>query len=164
MKRCYSKDSYDDCSVCDDWVYFTKFKAWMEQQEWEGKELDKDLMLGSLMMYSPETCTFVDKGVNSFLLVRGNSRGVHPVGVCYDKSRALYQSHCNVIFNGVRKRKNLGRFNDPTLAHKAWQEAKLNQAKLLQSKQTCSRTKAGLQRVIDKLTQHIEQGVETKSL
>lgn len=26
---------YDGVTVCEDWKYFSKFKAWMETQEWE---------------------------------------------------------------------------------------------------------------------------------
>lgn len=50
IKRGYSdvfKDknkSYKDVTVCKEWHLFSNFKKWMEQQDWEGKELDKDIL------------------------------------------------------------------------------------------------------------------------
>lgn len=164
LKRCYSNYGYLDCSVCEEWLYFSNFKKWMEQQEWEGKELDKDLYRGSLNHYSPDNCTFLSRDVNCFVLLRSKFRGEFPVGVCYDNSRRLYQSHCNIIEKGERKSKNLGRFKDPLTAHRAWQTAKRDQAIYLQSQQTCERTIKGLQRIIDKLQYHLDNNIETKDL
>lgn len=164
LKRCYSKDSYEDCSVCKEWLTFSNFKDWMEKQDWEDKDLDKDLYRGSLKHYSPENCTFVQKEVNSFVLTRAKYRGEHPIGVCYDKARELYQSHCNIVLDGKRSSKNLGRYSNPKLAHKAWQVTKHDQAIYLQSQQTCQRTVNGLQRIIDKLQDHIDNNIETKDL
>jgi len=48
ISRCYSErelekyPTYKGCSVCEDWLYFSRFKAWMEKQAWEGLVLDKD--------------------------------------------------------------------------------------------------------------------------
>ncbi len=165
IRRCYSEayqkkqPTYSGCTVCDDWLYFTKFKAWMEQQDWKGKALDKDLLLEGNKIYSPKTCIFVDQAINNLTLVnQSHKKSGLPLGVTinYNNYKARISEY-NV-------RRGLGTYQTPTLAHKAWQEAKLTQAKLLQSLQTCERTKLGLQRVIDKLTNHIEQGVETKSL
>ncbi len=50
LQRCYSKKyleskpSYIGTSVCSEWVYATEFKKWMEQQDWRGKSLDKDII------------------------------------------------------------------------------------------------------------------------
>ena len=47
LQRCYSKSyqekhpSYKGCSVCEEWLTFSNFKAWMETQDWKGKSLDK---------------------------------------------------------------------------------------------------------------------------
>lgn len=49
IQRCYDKGAlsrdtkYVGVTVCDDWLTFSKFKAWMQQQDWKGKELDKFL-------------------------------------------------------------------------------------------------------------------------
>lgn len=50
LQRCYSekrliKDpSYVGCSVHPDWHRFMNFRSWMEKQDWEGMELDKDIL------------------------------------------------------------------------------------------------------------------------
>ena len=44
LKRCYSEKHllitpcYRDRSVNKEWFIFSIFKAWMEQQDWEGKQ------------------------------------------------------------------------------------------------------------------------------
>ena len=58
---------YYGCSVADEWFTFSKFKAWMETQDWEGKQLDKDLMVWGNKVYSPETCIFVSQDLNNNL-------------------------------------------------------------------------------------------------
>lgn len=164
LKRCYGKNSYSNCKVCEEWLTFSNFKSWMKEKDWEGKELDKDIMKGSLGLYSPDTCLFIDKDVNSFVLTRPKFRGSHPLGVCYDKVRGLYQSHCNLIVDGERKSKNLGRYKTPEEAHRAWQLAKRDRALQLQAEQTDSRVIGGLQRIIDKLQHDYDNNLETKTL
>lgn len=68
IKRCYSTKcqekfpTYKGCSVSADWHTFSNFKAWMEKQNWEGKQLDKDILIEGNKVYSPETCVFVSGG------------------------------------------------------------------------------------------------------
>lgn len=70
ITRCYSEKfqyknpSYIGCSVCDEWLTFSNFKRWMEQQDWHGKDLDKDILVKGNRVYSPETCMFVDRKTN----------------------------------------------------------------------------------------------------
>ena len=70
IERCYSekyhdkKPTYKECYVCDEWLYFLKFKSWMEKQDYKGKELDKDILIQGNKVYSPETRIFVDKTIN----------------------------------------------------------------------------------------------------
>ena len=67
--------SYKDVTVCEEWHLFSTFRAWMDQQDWEGLQLDKDLLVKGNKIYSPETCLFVSGQVNNFVLERGASRG-----------------------------------------------------------------------------------------
>jgi hypothetical protein len=71
LDRAYGaeRQAYENVSVCQEWVSFNSFKSWMQLQDWEGKELDKDL-LGDKTSYSPETCTFVSKKINMFLQLK----------------------------------------------------------------------------------------------
>ena len=87
LKRCYSKKflesnpSYIGTSVCREWLYASEFKKWMEQQDWHGKCLDKDIIAPRSKLYSPETCAFVLNATNLFVIARDASRGDYPIGV-----------------------------------------------------------------------------------
>lgn len=128
LERCYSKvyqakqPSYIDCTVCAEWLTFSKFKEWMEGQDWNGKQLDKDLLIDQNKHYSPSTCVFVDSSVNQFLKDRAACRGEFKIGVYYSKSRHCFISSCrNPI---TKKREFLGHFDTEEDAHLAWKKRK----------------------------------------
>lgn len=166
LRRCYYLDkvgtnpTYKDCIVCEDWLAFSNFKAWMETQDWEGKQLDKDLLVEGNKVYSPETCIFVTGQVNQLTVLTNSIRGEHPVGVAAIKGRTYYQSYIN--YRG--KRKTLGTFKTTTEAHKAWQKAKLSIIEEFINEAQCKKTRKGLERIEGKLRYHIENGIETTSL
>ena len=64
LKRCYSdklqerQPTYKGCSVSEEWLTFSAFKVWMEKQDFERKQLDKDLLFEGNKVYSAETCVF----------------------------------------------------------------------------------------------------------
>lgn len=83
LQRCYSEKihekhpAYKDCSVCDEWLVFSNFKLWMEQQDWQGKGLDKDVIGKSL--YSPDTSIMVSPDTNKYfrnMFSQNNGAGV----------------------------------------------------------------------------------------
>lgn len=100
LKRCYSEQfrkqrpTYEQCTVCDEWVYFTNFKQWMKNQEWEGNQLDKDILILDNKVYSPETCLFVPLSVNNFF------KGLKTNAVYYDIDRNKYRVSINNKFIG----------------------------------------------------------------
>ena len=126
LHRCYSvstqarQPTYIGCKVCDEWKYFMAFKAWMETQDWKGKELDKDL-IGNGKLYSPDNCVFVSQALNKLFTDCGASRGELPIGVYWEKIDKKYSAR--VAINGKNKR--LGYFSSPDDAHAAWYNAKL---------------------------------------
>ena len=128
LRRCYSAveqaryPTYIGCSVCDEWLTFTNFKRWMENQDWEGKQLDKDLLVEGNKVHSPENCVFVDNVTNSFMLANDASRGEWPIGVHFDKGKGKFRVQCRNPFS--KKQERLGRFTCPQEAHKAWLERK----------------------------------------
>jgi len=79
LTRCYSKKllesypTYIGTSVCSEWLYATTFKKWMDQQDWHGKSLDKDIIVPGNKLYSPETCAFVLQATNLFVIARDAS-------------------------------------------------------------------------------------------
>lgn len=128
LNRAYKlgKHSYISCEVCDEWLTFSNFKRWMEEQDWEGKQLDKDL-LGDGKLYSPDTCCFIDSKANSFLTTRRAGRGNYPLGV-RRKPGCRFEARVN---DGSGRPKSLGYFGCATAAHLAWKAAKRRQAIIL---------------------------------
>lgn len=124
LERCYSDHSfkkyptYIDCEVCPEWHTFSSFKAWMEAQDWKGKDLDKDLLVAGNKIYSPSACVFVSGQVNAFLLDHAAGRGDLPIGVTWNHKLGKFRAKCNNPFTG--KREHLGYFSSPEAAHEAW--------------------------------------------
>ena len=135
LARCYSEKylesypSYIGTSVCSEWLYATAFKKWMEQQDWHGKCLDKDIIAPRSKLYSPDTCAFVLHATNSFLTARDASRGEYPVGVSLGKHRDKCRAKCKNPFTG--KNEHLGCFSTPEEAHEAWRKRKHELAQLV---------------------------------
>lgn len=71
--------TYGSVTCCKEWLYFSNFKTWMEQQPWEGMDLDKDILVKGNLVYSPETCRFVPHAINS--VFRDTTQGEFPIGV-----------------------------------------------------------------------------------
>ena len=148
LMRCYGKKyqehypTYKGCSVCPDWLYFMNFRKWMIRQDWEGKQLDKDLLVRGNKVYSEDTCVFVDAMTNLFTTDRGRSRGNYPLGVCMDKRDGKFQARCCNPF--TKKQENLGYFTCEHQAHLAWKDRKHILACQLADLQTDPRVAAAL--------------------
>lgn len=132
LVRCYSakfqkrRPTYVGCTVSAEWHTFSNFKAWMEKQDWEGKQLDKDLLFEGNKVYSPETCVFVTPMVNSFTTDSGSARGKWLIGVSWHKLTERFQSNCSNPF--TNKKETLGFFDCEQQAHEAWRKRKLELA------------------------------------
>lgn len=128
LRRCYSEKSlkdhptYEGCTVCDEWLYFSNFRKWMVDQDWEGKQLDKDLLFEGNKIYSPDTCVFVPRNVNLFVITRAKLRGKYMIGAYYDKKRKRFESRCSNPF--TKKNEKLGRYKTELEAHQAWLKRK----------------------------------------
>jgi hypothetical protein len=124
IKRCYSDKyqgkypSYIGCTVINEWLIFSKFKEWMESQDWKGKELDKDLLIQGNKIYSPEACMFVSQAVNSLLV--GSSKAIMKRGISRHKKTNTFNARVGI--NG--KRKSLGYFKTKKEASEAYKTAK----------------------------------------
>ena len=158
-KNTYKNPTYSGCTICEEWIYFSNFKSWMETQDWEGKDLDKDLLVYQNKVYSPETCCFLEHKINTFLHTNVKIRGKHPLGVSFNNRDKLYMGKVK-IGNGCIK--HLGCFKNQHDAHRAWQKAKATLAFDLALEQTDERVKQGLMRVYEKILSEYEQGLETK--
>lgn len=148
IRRCYSEESlrnhptYAGCSVCDEWLTFSNFKAWMESQDWKGKEIDKDIINKGNKIYSPEFCVFVDSMTNSFIIDCGSARGEWPIGVTFHKRNNEFRAQCSDPF--TKARGWIGAFKCPNEAHQAWKKRKHELACQLADLQTDIRVAAAL--------------------
>lgn len=90
IRRCYDsksleyKTTYQDCEVCDEWLFFSNFKEWFDENYIEGYSLDKDIRVHNNRIYSPETCCFVPKEINTIFITNKNKRGDFYIGVSHN--------------------------------------------------------------------------------
>lgn len=104
IKRCYSKKelnlraSYIGCEVSKNFLNFQYFANWCQSQigfSVKEYQLDKDVVFKGNKLYSEDTCFFVPRRVNMFLTKRDKLRGVHPIGVSFDKNLNKFRSQSN---------------------------------------------------------------------
>ena len=144
LRRCYNTPqnsrnmSYNNCTVCEKWIYYPNFYKWLHSQEnfdkWLNCDLwgiDKDIIIKNNKIYSPDTCCLVPEIVNTIFTKTKVKRGVTPIGVSYHKRDNIYEAHCS---NPYLPRNNctiyLGRFNnqyDAFLAYKEYKEKIIKQ-------------------------------------
>ena len=134
LKRCYSakyqekRPTYKGCSVCDEWLYYSNFKNWYNENYYEidnkTSQLDKDVLIKGNKVYSPETCVFVPNFINTLFIKSQKSRGKFPIGVCYHKASKKYQAGLSVFKNGKSTFKAIGCFNTVNEAFEAYKKAK----------------------------------------
>jgi len=129
LKRCYSQaflsknPTYVGCRVCEEWLYFSNFKKWFDENYIEGYCLDKDILSGkNNKAYSPNTCCFVPNEINVLLCKNDARRGKMPIGVHERKlvNGSSYMAYLNK--NGSRI--NLGTFYSAEEAFAAYKQAK----------------------------------------
>lgn len=150
LERCYSKrwhkvqPTYSGCSVSVEWHKFLAFKSWMEAQDWEGKQLDKDILMVNNKVYSPDTCCFVSRSLNLFLMDTGSARGKWPIGVSYSLPNKKFKAMCCNPFDC--KHEFLGYFNCPEQAHESWRQRKHSLAERYADMQTDQRVATALRK------------------
>lgn len=86
LRRCYShydynQASYEGCSVTPEWLLYSTFKQWFDENYVEGYALDKDIIKKNNLLYSPETCCFVPQEINNLFIKRKRDRGALPIGI-----------------------------------------------------------------------------------
>ena len=152
LKRCYSEKSleinpsYIGTSVCSEWLSATAFRKWMEQQDWHGKSLDKDIIVPGNKLYSPDTSAFVLQATNLFVIASDASRGDYPIGVSLHKHTGKYQAHCGNPFTG--RQEYLGLFSTPKDAHEAWRKRKHELAQLVAATESDPRVVEALKKAL----------------
>ena len=134
------KPTYEGVTVCKEWLTFSNFKRWMEKQDWEGKELDKDIIISGNKKYSPESCRFVSLKLNRLLSTCAARRGNLPQGVHFNTNRGKYKVMCNV--DG--KARFLGHFTSVKMASLVYRRFKANLISEIAFEQTDEQIERGL--------------------
>ena len=122
--------TYEGVTVCDEWLKLSNFIEWMNKFDYEGKNLDKDLIVRNNKVYSPENCCFISPRLNSFiasrkdLLIDNNL----PSGVRWHKFHKKYQAQISIN----NKRAHLGYFTDVNDAEARYLTEKIKLLKELQ--------------------------------
>lgn len=135
-----TRATYVGCSICEEWRYFMTFRAWMIEQNWQGKHLDKDILIPGNKVYSPDTCVFVPREINTLLCAADSIRGQYPRGVEFNKQRGGFRAQ--MYKHG--KPTHLGIFTTPEAAHAAYIKAKVIHVFEIAMQQTDQRIKDGL--------------------
>ena len=142
LERCYGKDyqrkypTYTGCTVCDEWLTFSNFKAWMELQDWEGKRLDKDIIKKGNKVYCPDFSAFVCQTTNGFVIGDIAAKGEFMLGVTFHYKAKKFRARCRNPFTG--KTEHLGFFSCEKSAHEGWLKRKSHHAEALAATQ-CDR-------------------------
>ncbi|MBC8443077.1 MAG: hypothetical protein H8D80_02670 [Proteobacteria bacterium] len=126
LRRCYCEKerykspSYAGCTVTKEWHKFSKFKQWMENQDWEDKHIDKDIIVPNNKVYGPEFCLFVSQRINNLLHTNDKNRGKYPMGVCWHKGYGKFDAKLSIN----NKTKCLGFFDTAEEASQIYNRAR----------------------------------------
>lgn len=167
LRRCYSdrikllRPTYEGCFVESSWLIFSNFKSWMENQDWEGKVLDKDLLVENNKIYSENTCIFISEELNSFLTLRQRKRGNCLLGVSKNKTGKPYKSEGYDEFGA---KVYLGSYTSEIQAHLVYLENKKYKAEWFKERSSGEKEIKGLTRIISKLQYHITNQIPLNTL
>lgn len=126
--RCYSPiarrthPTYRDCSVCDEWLILSNFVSWHNDNYVSGYSIDKDIIKIGNKEYSPESCCYVPKIINSMTARTNMAVSNSLTGASFNSGRDAWQSGCRNPL--TKKNEYLGLFSSEVLAHKAWAKRK----------------------------------------
>lgn len=121
LQRCYDKKhldnhpTYIECYVCKEWLFFSNFKRWFDDNYVNGYALDKDILFKGNKVYSPDTCCFVPQEINSLIISQKMKRGELPIGVT---------KHFNKYKMSHAASKTYGLYNTKEEAFEAYKQTK----------------------------------------
>ena len=128
INRCYNEKfhernpQYKGCTVCEEWLNYSNFKVWYNQNKIKGMslDLDKDILFKGNKEYSPTTVAFVPHEINTLFINGKKGRGDFPVGVHFDKSKDKYRAQMAFMGNTIK----LGTFDTVESAFARYKEYK----------------------------------------
>lgn len=139
LRRCYDSKyqelypTYADCTVCEDWLKFSKFKEWFDANypqhlEEQGVilQLDKDLLGKDSKIYSPDTCVFLPSCVNSFIINKEKNNKLGHYGAHWQEHAKKWRVRINDFHS--YKSIHVGYFNNIEDAKNAYIKARAVEA------------------------------------
>ena len=129
LRRAYAKEykarhpTYEGVSVTPEWWSRRTFTEWMRGQEWQGRQLDKDILWPGNKIYAPDKCLFVPPEINTLLTNAAAARGEYPEGVSYHK----YAKKLRAEVRTTNKNRFIGYFTDVNEAECAALRAKIGE-------------------------------------
>lgn len=134
LKRCYCKNyieehpTYKDCTVCEEWHNFQNFAKWVDENYYEVEgnyrmELEKDILVKGNKIYSPETCVFIPRILNTLFIYQKTRKGKYPLGVAKSSNNNFY-ARVSKNKNGEFIREESSKFPTPEEAFYAYKEIK----------------------------------------
>lgn len=127
MQRCFDNKwrsrypTYSNCTVSDEWLYFSNFKKWFDIFYVDGYVIDKDLIFPGNKLYSKHTCVLIPQHINKFISMDRVNRGNTRVGCWYDEQTKKYRAY--ICEKG--RQKSIGYFKTEAEASSAWVERKI---------------------------------------
>ena len=132
-------ESYKDCTLDPIWYKLSAFKEWVEQwDDYDNKEIDKDILIPGNKHYGPDTCLMVRQVVNSWFKPHA-AKGELPRGVTWNvawkrgKSPNPYRAQITPIGG---KRTALGYYATIEEASAVFESARKEQLKILMETET----------------------------
>lgn len=119
LQRCYSekiheyKPYYAPCTVCEEWLNFSNFKVWYDENDiGKKRDLDKDLLIKGNTVYAPDTCSLLTHYNNTVFESRGikNSIVLNSKTGMYDAAVSLLGKRMEVGSFGTKEEANKGLF------------------------------------------------------
>ena len=128
LQRCYDEKfheknpTYATCSVDVEWHLFSEFRSWMVEQNWQGNQLDKDLLVQGNKVYSKVSCVFISRELNGGLITSSSRGGRLKLGVKAVKGSSKYEAAC--CTGG--KQVHIGTYSTEGGAHEAYKNFKMS--------------------------------------
>ena len=111
LERCYCKNlnnkhvkiTYENVTVCEEWLNFQTFAEWHEVTYINNYQLDKDLKQPNIKnkIYSPDTCCWLKPSINTFLRVEFLNSKKELLGLKLDKMSNHVEVKISLGSNGT---------------------------------------------------------------
>ena len=140
-----NKTSYVGCTLDSRWYKLSAFKEWIEQwDDFENKEVDKDILIPGNKIYGPDTCLMVRPSVNAWFKPTKHGGGDLPRGVTWNnswkKGRSPNPYRAQITPIGG-KRTALGYYATAEEASAVFEKARKEQIKILIETETDPKVK-----------------------